>query len=137
VLTADELLEEGEKLYGYYNIEIARWTETQWVGTMPPIFAIVSDQRLIMQAQTRKRYPPAIIPRSAILRVDDLDDGRHYGLMIYLKNEMMMCVLIPGQQFKPFARNMKSLAVPPSPVEFTPKVELNSLKKIINCVECL
>lgn len=137
MLSAEEILIDGESLQGYYNIEIARWGQSGWSGTVPPLYAMLTDQRIILQPQTRKRYQPAIIPRKCIRSVKPLPESLRQGLLISLNTDMHIGMFIPGTQAQALMRELRTATVPPSPVQFEEKIELGDLEKIITFVKNL
>jgi hypothetical protein len=137
VLTPDQLLHEGENLLGSYNIEIARWVNERWIGTVPLLYVVLTDHRLILQPQARKHYEPAVIPGRYIKQVTDVNDDRRRGLLITLKTGHRIGMVAAGVQADTFARNLRTLMVPPSPVRFESELNLTSIQKLITFVENL
>lgn len=137
VLTPEDVLEEGEKLQGQFNVEIARRLHGEWVSTVPPLYLILTDRRMIMQPQVRKRHQPAIIPISAIRRVVEMDHRFRFGVLIHLSNDMILSLLLPSNQSKAFVRHIRAVTLPPPPVEFVERIELGSLERIITFVKTL
>src|SRR5262245_8669588 len=85
VYAAGNLLIQGERQLGAYEVQIARRTESGWSPTMPPLRAIVTTERLILWPQTRRPYPPASLPRNFIVSLAELELGLRHGLMVSLK----------------------------------------------------
>lgn len=139
MLTAKELVQEGETLLGDFNVEVARWVNERWSPTMPSLYAVLTDHRLILQAQTRKRHEPAIIPGRYIKRVlETFDHYQRRVVIIHLKTGQQISLFTSRNQAgADFVRHLRTMSVPPSPIKFNPELELNSLQKIINYVEKL
>jgi hypothetical protein len=137
VLTAEELLLEGERMIGDYNLEIARWHTDHWATTIPPLYAILTDHRLILQPHTRKRHDPAIIPASYISRVQDIDEGNRFIVVLHLKNDQKISMFIPKRQHTEIMRNLRTVTAPNAPRKFEVRLDLGSLKKLIEFVSDL
>lgn len=137
MLTPEEILEDGEKLQGQFNVEIARKLHGEWISTVPPLYLILTDRRMVMQPQVRKRHEPAIIPISAIRRIEEMDHRFRFGVLIYLSNDMVLSLLLPSNQSKAFLRHIRAVTLPPPPVEFVEKIALDNLEKIITFVKTL
>ncbi len=84
MVTEQELLEPHERIVERFSAQIMRKNGTRWVYTVPAIYVLLTDLRLILQPQTRKRYEPAIIPLRYIRMVRRLK-GANYGLSLHLK----------------------------------------------------
>jgi len=139
VLTAEELLHEDEKFHGYFTVEVARWStmEKLWTSTVPPLYMIVTDQRLILQPQSRKRHDPAILPGSCIRRVEELHQNFRSGVLLYVSTDMILSFFVPSKDLKLLMRHLKTMTLPPSPVQFDEKIELGSLEKIITFIKTM
>jgi hypothetical protein len=85
LITEQELLEPHEHVIERFNAQIMRRTDGRWVHTVPAIYVLLTDLRLILQPQTRKRYPPAIIPLRYIRMVKRLR-AASYGFSLHLKS---------------------------------------------------
>lgn len=142
---------------GHYSVEIARYVGGLWTPTVPPLYATLTDQRLILQPQTRRRYEPAIIPGRAISslsRIEQTYAGRHQrGVVLYLPQGITISLLAAGKQGATFIEALQALhttrhhslrpaypllaAVAPCPVRFDNRVELDRLRRLIARVETL
>lgn len=135
--TVDELLEKEETLLGTYNMEVARWSNKHWSPTMPALYAILTDHRLILQAQARKRYEPAVVPATAITKVNSLSDDYHREIvLIHLKTGHILS-LYTGRQGEHFIKLLRQAAFPRSPIKFKRDLDLDRLQKIITYMERL
>lgn len=135
--TVDELLQEGETLVGAYNMEVARWSNNSWSPTMPALYVILTEHRLILQAQARKRHEPAIIPTNAVRKVTAIsDDYRREIVVIELKTGHIIS-LYTGRKGNEFIKCLRQSAFPPSPIKFRNDLDLSYLQKIITYMQKL
>jgi hypothetical protein len=130
VLTADEILKEGEVFIGAYNVEIARWSKDQWAATIPPLYAILSDHRLILQPHARKQYAPAVIPTSYITGVRLLNSPRH-GIMLLLKTGHRIGMFVALDPEQTLLNNLQNLKPPKRDVRFTGEFDTSTIQKLI------
>lgn len=135
--TVDELLEKEETLIGTYNMEVARWSNKHWSPTMPALYVILTEHRLILQAQARKRYEPAIIPANAISKVTALSDNYHREIVIIHLKTGHILSLYTGRQGDQFIKCLRHAAFPQSPIKFKNDLDLDRLQKIISYMERL
>lgn len=131
MLTAQELMIEGETLLGNYNVEIARYKNDHWVSTLPALFAIVTDQRLILQPHTRKRHEPAIIPGRYIAKVVSMEVERRHMLMLKIRTGHQISMFITGPQCDELAAHLRTMARPRKQVQFRGDLEADTVRKMI------
>lgn len=132
MLTAGQLLEEGEVLIGDYNVEIARWRDGNWTPTIPPLYVVLTDHRMILQPHARKRLDPAIIPARYIKEVRELDTDNRHGIMLHLKTGHQISMFVSGDPNRGMLRGLRAMMTPPSPVRFEPQLDLGGLQKLID-----
>lgn len=132
MLTADQLLLEDEILVGDYNVEIARWSNGKWASTIPALYAILTDHRLILQPHSRKRYEPAIIPAHYIIDVLPIETPTRFGVMLTIKTEQKITLLIPTRQKDEIIRNLRTISLPSNPKRTEIQLDLDSIQKMIN-----
>lgn len=137
MLTADELLLEGEKLIGDYQVQIARWRDNVWTATLPTLYMIVSNYRVILQPHSRKRHEPAIIPKRYITDVEELKMGFRRGVIIHLRTGHLIGMFIGDDPQRKVLRSLRAAFVPPSPVIFKPDIDLENLNKLIEFLDKL
>lgn len=125
-----ELLRDGEKLLGRYTVEIARWTGGRLSSTVPPIYVLVSHERLIMTPQTRKRYEPAIIPAHYISNAKNLKADRS-GACITLKNGFQINLFITASYNQEFINHVRTIAALPPAREYSAPLDAIGLKKLV------
>jgi hypothetical protein len=136
VLTPSELLIEGEKLLGNYNVEVARWQVDRWVSTVPPLYVILTDHRIILQPHIRKRYEPAIIPVRYLARVVELDAPPRRGVILHLTTGHQIGMFIASHKTREVLHNLHKM-MQPVPPRFNAELDLGSLRKIIDVVQGL
>lgn len=132
-----ELLDAGEEVVQRFNVEIARLTPTgQWATTIPPIYLTLTDRRIIMIPQTRKRYPPATITGKSIKHVQPLKAHRH-GTIIILKNNFRISLFINGNANDVFMELIRELAGLPPARPYDIPISIEKLKKLVDFFEHL
>lgn len=138
MLTADEILLEGETLIGHYYLEIARWRDGTWSPTLPPLYTIITDLRLVLQPHSRKNHEPAVIPARYITQIQEFTDQFRHGMLLHLSTGHRIALFIPNHQREEIVRNMRTIAV--TPVRSSGHemhLDLGSLKKLIDFVSNL
>jgi len=111
MLTVKELLMEKEVFIGDYHVEIARWSNNQWNSTVPPLYAILTDLRLILQRQALKSREPAVIPTHYIIHIRPFMTQTRHGVVLALKNDQKIAILIPTHQREEIMRNLRTVAI--------------------------
>lgn len=138
MLTKDELLVDGETFIADYNVEIARWKDRRWSSTVPPLYVILTDQRMILQPHARKRREPAIIPTRYITGVAAIVNPRH-GLVIYLKNNYQLGMFVAGGAQQDMLNKLHELRDPKyrQQTQYEIALEQTYLQKLIQYFEQL
>jgi hypothetical protein len=138
VLTISDLLMDGETFIGDYNMEIARWKDGLWSAMIPPLYAIVTDRRLILQPHSRKHHDPAIIPASYIERIQDFSYQYRNGIILHLTTGQKIAVFIPNLRREEIRRNLHTItAGTTKSKEHTMTLDLGGLQKFIDYVSGL
>lgn len=149
VIDIQSLLLENEQFIGNFSVEIARWNGGRWTATVPPLYATLTNTRLFLHPQTRRRYEPAIIPRRYIRRVAELDDPYRRGIVIYLREGTPLSIFAAGLQGEtfinhlfeshPITRTIHATLpdVAPCPVKFDNQVEVDRLRRLIDRLQQL
>lgn len=132
MLTPAELLKEGEELLGSYNVEIARWQSDRWVSTVPTLYIVLTDHRMILQPHTRKRYEPAIIPARYITQVTELEAPYRHGVLMRLATGHQIGMFISGRFNREVLRNLHRMMRPIKPMQFNPQLDIQQLQKLID-----
>jgi hypothetical protein len=137
MLTAKSLLLDKEVLIGEYNIEVARWSDNQWNSTVPPLYAVLTDMRLILQAQSLKKREPAIIPTHYIIHIRPLATTNRHGVILTLKNDQKIAILIPTHQREEIMRNLRSVAINAirSEKRYDATFDVSALEKMIDHIK--
>lgn len=131
MLTPDELLLEDEELIGHYSAQIVRWRDGEWITTLPTLYVILSDRRMILQPEARKRYEPAIIPRRYFTGVEELTMGIRHGVILRLKTGHQIGMFISGDPKRRILNYLQRCFVPPKPIEPKSQVDLEDIRRII------
>jgi hypothetical protein len=128
------LLLPGEHKLGQYQVAIARYAEPSgWSATVPPINALVTNYRLILQPQTRRPYTPASIPSNYITKVGEVDLGlHHHGVRIGLKTGHQIFLLISWSQGSDMANSLETMLT--SPIGNSLKLKSGDLNRIIRFI---
>ncbi len=130
-----ELLNEGETVVGRYSVEIARMTQDgRFTSTVPTIFIIITEQRMILQPQTRKRYAPAIIHGHLIKNAHPLKTNRS-GTTIILKNNYQINLFVTTNLNQTFINQVRQLAALPPIKDFALPLSMAALAKLIAHLE--
>lgn len=142
MVNLDNLLLPEEQHIGTYSVEIARWNGGRWTATVPPLYASLTDKRLILHPQTRRRYDPAIIPRYYIRRITDLNDPYRRGVVLHLHGGTPVSIFAAGQQGETFIHHLTGLSprdslLPACPVRFDQRIDGERLRRLIQRIEAL
>ncbi len=137
MLNEAELLLQGEFKLGYYLVEVARCLDTGWVASVPPLDALVTNYRLILAPQTRRRYEPASIPAVYILKIHEMQLGRRLGTIVSLKTGHQLPLFIGYGHAGDFAENIKTMLTTPAGSGFKPNPAQNDLQRLIHFIQSL
>jgi hypothetical protein len=132
----NDLLRDDESIVGRYTVEIARWNGDRLSSTVPPISVALTNQRLILTPQTRKRYEPAIIPAPFISSVNPVRSERS-GACITLKNGYQINFFITTNVHRQFIEQLRALTRPAALRTYTPPIDLDALQKLVAYFEGL
>jgi hypothetical protein len=133
----EQALLPGERKLGQYQVAIARYTTPSgWSPTVPPISALVTNYRLVLQPQTRRPYTPASIPSTYITKVGEVDLGQyHHGVRICLKTGHELYLLISWSQGNAMTHSLETMLT--SPVGITLKLNTRDLNRLIRFISGL
>lgn len=132
-----EVFIEGEKRLGLYNVQIARPLSSGWAAAVPPLHAMVTNYRLILQPQTLKPYEPASIPNTYIVKVSDVTLGHRDGVLVALKTGHQLNLYIALDQVKKFHKDLRQMLTPPVRGHFTPQLAENDINRLIEFINKL
>lgn len=124
----------GERVLGHYQAQIARLTGTGWAASLPPLYATVTNARLILKPQTRRVYDPASIPARQIRRVQSLVLGRRNAVTIGLRDGLHINLFIPGRQSEMFVADMQRMLFPSPRARFTAHVPVYDIHRLIDAI---
>lgn len=136
MLPEHEILVDGENVVGRYQVEVARWVGEKWVSTVPSLYMIVTNQRIILQPQTRKKYEPASIPGRYVRSVESLKSNRQ-GITLTLKNDQRIHLFMPTVRSDVVIEHIRAIASLPISRTYHLPLTLNHLQKLITFVETM
>ena len=138
MLAAKDLLLEGEQFIGDYHVEIARWKDGIWSAMIPPLYAIITDRRLILQPHSRKHHEPAVIPARYITKIQEFTYQFRHGIIMHLTTGQRLAIFIPNLKRGEILQNIRTITVPSKKSERQEiQLDLGSLKKLIDYVSGL
>ncbi len=133
LVTEQELLEPYEQVVERFSAQIMRKSGSRWVYTVPAIYVMLTDLRLILQPQTRKRYEPAIIPLRYIRMVRRLK-GATYGLSLHLKGGQAIHLFASWTSPLDLIELLHDLAEVPAAKNYEAPLSLPEIQKLISYV---
>ena len=127
---ANQLL-DGELKLGYFQISVMRYSPGGWVPTVPLLQAPVTNYRLILQPQQRRRVEPASIPNTFVTRVQDvLLDGR-VAVALHLKTGHQMHFVTQGSADESFSKCVRQMLASPIGNRFEDELDPRGLLLLI------
>lgn len=136
LIPESELLLTDEQVVGRYQMEIARWTHDRFVSTVPPLYVLITNQRIILQPQTRKKYEPAVIPGSFIANASQLKAERR-GISIRLKSDYTINLFVSGGNIGALLEQVCVLAALPPKRDYQIPLDSAGLQKLISFLEAI
>ncbi len=136
-LIDNTLLAADEVVFGEYQVQIARMSSAGWTPTMPPLYATITDRRILLKPQTRRRYSPAIIPARHILQHQHMLLGQHNGVALVLSNDYTLYLIIGWRDGDKFIKDLHKMLAAPPKVRFTQEIDTAALFKLIDAVKTL
>lgn len=133
----DGILLAGEYKLGQYQVEIVRHTASGWAPTVPPLNALVTNYRLVLHPQTRRRYAPASIPSTAITQVTDVMLNHRQGVRIALKEGLRLYVIVSWSQGDELTSTMKIMLTTPLGNAFTASPAHQDMDRLIEFIKRL
>jgi hypothetical protein len=138
VLTAGDLILPGEILIGDYNVEIARWRDRRWSPTIPPLYAVLTDHRLILQPHSRRNLEPAIIPISYIEKFTSFQSEYRHGVVLSLITGHTISLFIPNHHRAEILRNINTLMIPAQQgKKHNFRLNVDALQRLIDYIAAL
>lgn len=126
-----DLLIEGERLLGLYTVSIARFANSRWSPTVPPLQVAVTNRRLLLRPQVRKSYPPASIPSTFITKVRDLELDGHYALIVSLTTGHQLYIFIGKEHRIKMMDDLNAMQIPPPRFHFDHNVVSQDIQRLI------
>jgi hypothetical protein len=127
-----EMFVDGEQQLGRYQVSIARQRGDVWVATVPPLYVMATNYRLILWPQTLKPYTPASIPCTYILEVRHVDMAQRSGLMLWLKTGHRIYMLAPSTTGRSLTANIRQMVKPPKNSVFASNLARPDVLRLIN-----
>lgn len=137
MLNEAEILIQGEHKLGQYQVEIARRGDSGWVPTVPPLHAMVTNYRIVLQPQTRRRYVPASIPANYIVSVNEVELGNRTGTRIILKTGHHIHLYVSWAEDLALAEALKVMLTSPVGSHFHDRLALRDIKRLIHFIDSL
>lgn len=134
MFSEEELFVQGEKRLGLYQVQIARPLTDGWAAAVPPLNAMVTNYRLILQPQTRKPYEPASIPSTYIVKVSDVTLGHRNGVLVALKTGHQLNMYIALDQVKKFTKDLRHMLTPPMRGHFATDLAERDIQRLIEFI---
>jgi hypothetical protein len=136
VQSRPDLLLKGERILGSYQLQIARRTDSGWTVTIPPLYALVTNQRLILWPQTRRSYPPASIPRGYVVKVNPVTLDHRNAVLLQLKTGHEVYMIVSLSEGGPFVEMVKKMLTPPLLGRiFKARVPKGDIERLIQLIE--
>lgn len=134
----ENLLLPGEVIRSRYQIAIARRTRTaEWVPTVPPLDAAVTNYRLLLRPQTRRRMPPAVIPGAAINQVKAVAFGYRQGVRLILRNGMHLYLMVSWRDGDPLDVALERLLTPSVSRGYSARPSTTNLLRLVQTIKKL
>jgi len=130
----DAILLPGENKLGQYHVAIIRRTQSGWVPTVPPLNALVTNYRMVLQPQTRRQYKPASIPSYSITHVSEVELGPYRGVRIALKTGLRLYLTVNWSQGDELSSTIKAMLITPIGKTFTLKPQQSDLSRLIQFI---
>jgi hypothetical protein len=124
----------GENPLGQYHVAINRRTTTGWAPTVPPLTALVTNFRLILYPQTRRRYKPASIPSTYIVQVTEMDIGHYRGFRILLREGLKLYITVSWSQDRDLGEALKTMLTVPLGNRFSRAPSIQELQRLIQYI---
>lgn len=133
MLNESEIFIEGERKLGFYQIEIARKTDSGWSPTIPALYALVSNYRLILSPQSRKHHDPASIPGNYITQIETVDMGRKRGIVLDLKTGDRINMFVFGRDGNEhFLEDVRAMKSPKPKFHYDDRVARQDIERLVS-----
>ena len=108
-----DILIEGENVLGRYQVQILRHSHGDWGITIPPLNALLTNLRLILQPQTLRPHPPASIPGTYVTQIAEEHLGRYDCVVMQVKGGPRLHLLVGTRQREDFLIGLDVMMHPP------------------------
>lgn len=130
----DEILHPEEVILGRYTGEIARYVNDRYDATLPSLYVLVTDKRIIMWPQVRKKYEPAVIYGKYISGIGLLK-SRRSGVSLRIKNGYVIHLFVQRNRISEFMSQVRDIAKLPPLKEYHLPLSDKELNRIISFFE--
>lgn len=129
---------DGETRLGEFQVQIARRTGSDWVATIPPLTATITNYRLILRPQTRRPYPLASIPSVYVTEVMELPLGRRMAVRVCLKTGHQLNLYAGYSPSGSLAETLRTMLTSPiGAPNFRAHLSRRSLERLIHFINRL
>lgn len=133
----DDLLLQGERRLGEYVVALIRRTPHGWSPTVPPLDALVTNYRMLLQPQTRRPYDPASIPANYIMRVREVEINSGLGIHVSLRTGHSLYILPSASHGSGMTDCLKALLTAPATSHFHLHPPSRDLQRLIDYISHL
>ncbi len=137
MLTNQITLVPGESTLGQYQVAIVRYTASGWVPTVPPLNAVVTNFRIVLQPQTRRRYDPATIPSTYVMRVSEVQFGNTRGVRVALRDGLVLYLQMNWSDGDLLADAIKKMLISPVGKSFALHPTSRDLSRLLHFIQQL
>jgi hypothetical protein len=134
---SDEFLMQGEKRLGEYVVALIRRTPYGWSPTVPPLVALVTNLRLLLQPQTRRPHDPACIPANYIMRVREVEINNGLGVHVSLRTGHSLYILPSASHGSNLHDSLKHMMTTPVTQHFHMAPPSHDLQRLIDYISHL
>ncbi|RMG86433.1 MAG: hypothetical protein D6712_07495 [Chloroflexi bacterium] len=127
---------EGERRLGFYQAELARLNGIgHWTPTIPPLMVIVTNYRLLLYPQTRRKYTPASIPARYLQSVGKVELGTFYGIRLILRTGYQLNFVVGPKQQQELFDDIEVMRLPPTRIRFDETVPRQDIERLVQYLE--
>lgn len=131
MINESELFIEGERRLGLYTVELLRKASTGWATNALPLFALVSNYRLILKP-LKKKYPAASIPSTYVRLVEKIVLEPHRCIAVRFKDGGSLFLVVLSGSFDHLAEDLSAMKAPPPRFSFDNTIPLAKIHKLIS-----
>jgi hypothetical protein len=131
VLSEKEILITGEMIMGRYNAEVAHRSGDRYVPLVMPLMMLVTNRRVVLQPQKRKRYEPASIPGRYIRSVDEIKTPKQ-GITLTLRDGRTISLFVGWGRDNDLISVIRIIAALPPSRSYNMPLSVDHLHKLID-----